>query len=173
MNRKIELWGWEKKPRTMLRYIKIGDIVCFEVDSTGTKFGYGQLIAKLNTGGFVFKAMDIVHTQPNQITIDEIINAKTFGTPCVLDVYTTLDRKKYIINGEWRIIGRENDFQNKKEDLENICFVYGIKGFQKKINLLNQETKISDQEAEKYLDAGLNTGDQVKIWYAKYEHFSN
>ncbi|MDO5106075.1 Imm26 family immunity protein [Capnocytophaga sp.] len=168
MNSKITLWGWEKKPRTMLRYIKAGDIVCFEIDKTGTRFGYGQLIAHLSTGGFVFKAMNVTHSNPNDITIDEIIHSDTFGKPCVLDVYSTLDRKKYIQNGEWRIIGTEHNFNIKTEDLQTIFFVYGIKGFHKKINLLNEETAISDEEAEKYLDAGLNTGDQVKMWFVKY-----
>lgn len=167
--RKIELWGWEKKPKTMLRYIKVGDIICFEVDNTGTSFGYGQLIAYLSIGGFVFKAMDIVHSNPNDIAIDEIINSETLGIPCILDVYTTLDKKKYIKNGEWRVIGRENNFQIQSKDLENIYFVYGISGSQTKINLLNETNIISDEEANKYIDASINTGDQVKKWYVKYE----
>ncbi|MDO4434008.1 MAG: Imm26 family immunity protein [Alysiella sp.] len=154
----------------MLRYIKIGDIVCFETDHTGKSFGYGQLIAQLETGGFVFKAMNIIHQSPNDITVEEIVHSDTLGKPCVLDVYSTLDRKKHINNGEWRIIGRENDFKIKEEDLNTIYFIYGIgKGFWKKINLLNEVTPISDEEAEKYLDAGLNTGDQVKIWYVQYD----
>ncbi len=28
---KIKIWGWNKKKRTMIRYIKPGDIFCFEL----------------------------------------------------------------------------------------------------------------------------------------------
>ena len=167
MKSKIELWGWENKPRTMLRYIKVGDIVCFEIDKTGTKFGYGQLISKLKTGGFVLKAMNVVHDNPNDITIDEIMNSDLLGRPCILDAYTAFDNKR-TNNGDWRIIGREHDFIVNQKDLDSIYFVYGIKGHQKKINLLNEETKISDAEAKNYLDVGINTGDQVKLWHIKY-----
>lgn len=169
MTSKIELWGWEKKPRTMLRHIKVGDIVCFEIDKTGTKFGYGQLISKLKTGGFVLKAMNIVHNNPNDITIYEVLNSDLFGKPCILDAYTAFD-KKMTKNGEWRIIGREIEFIANKEDLDSIYFVYGINGYKKRINLLNEEEIISDMEADNYPDAGINTGDQVKMWYIKYNN---
>ena len=35
----IKLWSWEKKPRTMLRYLKIGDIFCFRYDDHTYRFG--------------------------------------------------------------------------------------------------------------------------------------
>ena len=43
---KIDLWDWDKKKRTMLRSIDIGDIVCFEITESKQKYSYGILIAK-------------------------------------------------------------------------------------------------------------------------------
>ena len=37
----IKIWGWEKKPRTMLRYLKIGDIFCFQYDEHTYRTNYG------------------------------------------------------------------------------------------------------------------------------------
>ncbi len=35
----IKIWGWEKKPRTMLRFLKSGDIFCFKYDDHTYCFG--------------------------------------------------------------------------------------------------------------------------------------
>lgn len=166
MKSKIELWGWEKKPRTMLRYIKVGDIVCFEIDKTGTKFGYGQIIAHLPP--FVFKAFDLVRENPNDISIEEIKNAKQLGKVFAFDAYLTLD-KKYTQNGEWRIIGRENDFQVSDDDLKNTFFVLGCENIYEKIDLSGAKTPISNEEAENYLPLALTAGDSAKVWYIKKE----
>ena len=44
----IKIWGWEKKPRTMRRYIKIGDIFCFKYDDHSYRFGR-LLVTPLDT----------------------------------------------------------------------------------------------------------------------------
>lgn len=166
MKSKIELWGWEKKPRTMLRYIKVGDIVCFEIDKTGTKFGYGQIIAHLPP--FVFKAFDLVCENPNDITIEDLKNAKQLGEIFVFDAHLTLD-KKYTENGEWRIIGRENDFQISDDDLKKTFFVQGCKNIYQKIDLHGEQASISNEEAENYLPLSPTAGDSAKVWYIKYK----
>lgn len=165
---KIKLWSWDKKPRTMLRYIKAGDIVCFEIDSSGSKYGYGQLIARL-TGGFAFKGLNVLHENPDDITTEEIKNAEKFGDFFVLDVYATLDHKKYIQNGEWRVIGHEKDFSLLDSDLNSVFFQYGSRGMKKKVNLLDEEVLVSDEEASKFLSSGPISGDQAKMWYLKYD----
>ena len=166
MTSKIELWGWDKKPRTMLRYIKVGDIVCFEIDKTGTKFGYGQIIANLPP--YVFKAFDLICDNPNYINIDDIKNSKQFGEIFVFDAYLTID-KKYTENGEWRIIGREHDFRISDDDLQNTFFVQGCKNIYKKVDLTGKSIPISNEEADNYLPLSPTAGDSAKLWYIKYE----
>lgn len=164
----IKLWGWEKKPRTMLRSVKVGDIVCFEIDSSRSKFGYGQIIARL-TGGFAFKGFDITHDSPDKITVEEIENAEQLSNIFVLDVYATLDHKKYLQNGEWRVIGYEDDFKLSDSDFKSVFFQYGSKGMKKRKDLLNQDVSVTDIEAENYISSGPVSGDQAKMWYLKYD----
>ena len=45
----------------------------------------------------------------------------------------------------------------------------GGKGMWKKVNLIDEETSISDEEASNYLAYGPVTGDQAKMWYLKYD----
>lgn len=163
---KIKLWGWDKKPRTMLRYVKVGDIVCFEMDSSGSKFGYGQIISNLNSG-HPFKGFDILHKNPNNITIEEIEGAKQLGDVFVLDVYSTLDKKRLLQNGEWRVIGHQEDFELTKDEINSIFFSYGGKGMKKRKNLLDESIPITDEEAENYVSSGPVTGDQAKMWYLR------
>lgn len=163
---KIKLWSWDKKPRTMIRYVKVGDIVCFEIDSSGNKFGYGQIIARL-TAGFAFKGLDILHTNPDSITIDEFESAEQLGKVFILDVYTTLDKKKFLQNGEWRVIGSEDDFKLLDSDINSVYFSMGGKGMYQKKNWLNETFPISDEEADNYLAYGPVTGDQAKMWYLR------
>lgn len=160
----IELWGWDKKPRTMLRYVKVGDIVCFEIDRSGNKFGYGQLIARL-TGGFVFKGLNITHDHADSITVEELQKAESLGSMYLLDVYGTLDNKKYLHDGDWRIIGHEKDFRLSEKDINTVFFEYGANGVKKKVSLLNEHTPITDKEAENCIPATPVSGDQAKVWY--------
>ena len=43
---RVNLWGWDKKTRTMLRFIKVGDILCFKINESEEKYGYGHWIIK-------------------------------------------------------------------------------------------------------------------------------
>ena len=161
----IKLWGWDKKPRTMLRYIKVGDIICYESnDNDSLSFRYGQIIAKL-TSGHVFRGFDVQHQNPDDITAGEITTAKQYGKIFVLDVYTTLDKKKYLKNGEWRVIGRENNFKLNSNEIKKVFFSFGVKGMKYRVDLLDNTVPISDVEAENYISSGPVTGDQAKIWY--------
>ena len=163
---KIKLWGWDKKPRTMLRYVRVGDIVCFEMDSSKSNYGYGQLIARL-TGGFAFKGFNILHKSADDITIEEIENADKLGDIFVLDVYATLDYRKNLQNGEWRVIGHQEDFELIEDEINNIFFSYGGKGMKYRKNLLDDSISITDEEAENYVSSGPVTGDQAKMWYLR------
>ena len=163
LNKKnIEIWNWDKKPRTLLRYIKVGDIVCYEMDKTGDFFGYGQLIADMKWG-FALKIFKITHINPNDITLEDILDSKKLGRIFIIDSYATFDRK-YTKNGEWRIIGREKNFKLEQTDIDNTYFVMGIKGMLQKINLLGESQNISDKEQDNnnYIWLSPLSGDLVK-----------
>ena len=97
----IKIWGWEKKPRTMLRYLKIGDIFCFQYDHHTYRFG--RIMAKVIF--HIVEIFDYVSDHP-VITETDILAAKRLlVTP--LDTYSLFDRKS---EGEWRIIGRQEDY---------------------------------------------------------------
>ena len=38
----FKLWGWDKKTRTMLRFIKAGDLFCSKLDEQRYCFGSGM-----------------------------------------------------------------------------------------------------------------------------------
>lgn len=44
----IKLWDWNKKKKTMIRYLKHGDIFCFQLDES--RYCFGRLIAKTLVG---------------------------------------------------------------------------------------------------------------------------
>ncbi len=48
---KIRIWGWDKKVRTMLRFIKPGDIFCFKFNNKS--YCFGRIIVKVTTGHLV------------------------------------------------------------------------------------------------------------------------
>ena len=131
----ITLWGWEKKPRTMLRYIKIGDIFCFRYGHRTYRFG--RIMAKV-----IFHIVEIFDCASDQpvITEADILAAKRLlVTP--LDTYSLFDRKS---EGEWRIIGHQEDYT--PENAENIWFSWGIASGCRKSNVLDQTVFISEEE---------------------------
>lgn len=44
----IKFWGWDKKKRTMQRFVKNGNIFCFQLDDN--RYCFGRIIAKLLVG---------------------------------------------------------------------------------------------------------------------------
>ena len=83
----IKIWGWEKKPRTMLRYIKFGDIFCFRYDHRTYRFG--RVMAKV-----IFHIVEIFDytSEHPVITEEDILRAgRLLVTP--LDTYSLFDRK--------------------------------------------------------------------------------
>ncbi|MTD29440.1 immunity 26/phosphotriesterase HocA family protein [Erwinia sorbitola] len=137
----FKFWGWDKKPRTMLRYIKSGDIFCFQLDDN--KYGFGRIIAKI-TGGHVVELFDYMSTNPK---IDEnIINSsKRIVSPIVIDTYGLFDRKIHP-ESDWRIVGHQNDFSPK--NVTDIYFSYGIGGFCKKKDIFGNVFSISEDEGK-------------------------
>ena len=86
-----------------------------------------------------------------------------------MDVYSTLDNKKHIQKGEWRVLGHYDNFELTPDEIKNVFFEYGSSGMKRKIDLLGNDQEISDKEAEEYLPYSPVTGDDAKRWYIKYK----
>lgn len=67
-----KFWGWDKKPRTMLRFVKPGDIFCFKLDED--RYCFGRIIT-LMTVGHLSELFDIIKKSLG-ITGLEISNAR-------------------------------------------------------------------------------------------------
>lgn len=67
-----KFWGWDKKPRTMLRFVKPGDIFCFKLDED--RYCFGRIIT-LMTVGHLSELFDMIKKSPG-ITELEISNAR-------------------------------------------------------------------------------------------------
>ncbi|CNL83864.1 immunity 26/phosphotriesterase HocA family protein [Yersinia aldovae] len=136
---RIKLHGWNKKVRTMLRFIKPGDIFCFKLDDG--KYCFGRIISKIVTG-HVAEVFDYTSSIP-EISEEEILNSKRLVEPIILDSYTLFDKK---LEGEWRIIGSQNDYIPK--DVSNIYFSYGVANSCKKVDIYDNETSITELESK-------------------------
>ena len=130
----IKIWGWEKKPRTMLRFLKIGDIFCFKYDDHTYRFG--RIMAHV-----MFHIVEIFDYASGQPVISE---EDILGASRLLDTYSLCDRKS---EGEWRIIGRQEDYA-PPEDAKDIWFAWGIGPGCRKSNVLDQTVPISEKEWE-------------------------
>lgn len=139
---RIRIWGWDKKERTMLRYLKSGDIFCFRTDEKS--YCFGRIIAKVDAGHLT-EILDYISDKP-YIDINNIEKAVRLGDPIVLDSYSLFDRKA---EGDWRIIGHQEDYV--PNDFQNIYLTFGTGKEWEKIDLFGNVTKISVEEHLKYI----------------------
>lgn len=139
----FKFWSWDKKPRTMLRFVKPGDIFCFELNEH--KYCFGRVISKILTGHIV-EIFDFTLSSPD-VTESDINKAKRIFLPVVIDTYGLFDRKGYP-DSDWRIIGHHNNYH--PEDIDNVYFTYGVGNACKKVNVFDEEESISEREAELY-----------------------
>ncbi|CNF74725.1 MULTISPECIES: immunity 26/phosphotriesterase HocA family protein [Yersinia pseudotuberculosis complex] len=139
----FKFWRWDKKPRTMLRFIKPGDIFCFRLDDE--KYCFGRVISKIMSG-HVAEFFDFISSSP-EINEKEIITAKRIIDLVVIDTYSLFDKK--IENGsDWRIIGRQENYTPK--DIDGVYFTYGLGNSCKKVDIFDNESAISEDESKKY-----------------------
>ena len=138
----VNLWGWDKKKRTMIRFIKAGDIFCFKIDDA--LYGYGQIISVIDLG-FIAEILGRL-SSPYDVTEREIKNGKRILYPLFIDAYMLFDRKTEE-GSDWRIIGRQHNFIPK--NIENVFFTYGEGSSCKKINVFGEEVAITLEEASK------------------------
>jgi hypothetical protein len=85
----FKIWGWEKKKRTMIRFIKPGDIFCFQFNETVCCFG--RILTRLKYGT-IAEVFDYISNTP-EITHADIAGSGRMFHPVNLDVYSLFDRK--------------------------------------------------------------------------------
>lgn len=139
---KIKVWGWDKKERTMIRYIKNGDIFCFKLDET--EYCFGRIIARTDVGHLA-EIFDCISDKP-YITTNNLEKVSRLMEPIVLDSYSLFDKK---LVGQWRIIGHQED--HIAPDFDDIYLTFGIGNDWKKIDLYGNVTKINTEECSKYI----------------------
>lgn len=115
--KKINIRGWNKKPRTMLRFIKIGDIFCFEYSDN--KFAFGQIIGK-SISGHIAIIFNLIKDSPEILGV-EIGEASVLGSPIIINSYGFFDKKN---EGNWQIIGHEEDID--LSPYSHVAFRYGM-----------------------------------------------
>jgi len=151
----LKIWGWDKKPRTMLRYLKAGDIFCFKYDES--TYYFGRILAIIPKFATISEIFDYTSDEP-VITHEIIENAKRICHPVNIDAYSLFDRKltnktetgKAIKmtdeTSDWRIIGHYENFIPK--DADSIFFTYGHP-LHKKMDIYRNSTPITAEEAMK------------------------
>jgi hypothetical protein len=140
----IELWNWDKKPRTMQRYLKRGDIFCFVYDDT--RFCFGRIIEIRPKRFCVAEIFDYISENP---VIDEqtIEKATRVIPPVNINVYILFDCKT--MGGDWRIIGHQEDYS--APDYDELFIGWGLEGDWKKEDMRGNMTKASKEEYDKCL----------------------
>ncbi|EPS9066835.1 hypothetical protein AHYW_002445 [Providencia manganoxydans] len=139
----FKFWGWDKKPRTMLRFVKPGDIFCFQLESD--TYGFGRIISKITTG-HVAEIFDITSKTPT-INSSEIISATRKLPPIILDTYSLFD-KKIEKGSDWRVIGNQKDYI--PTNVDDIYFTFGVDDSCKKKDIFDNTYSISQEESTKY-----------------------
>lgn len=156
----FKFWGWDNKPRTMLRFVKPGDIFCFKLEED--KFCFGRIMAKI-TGGHAVELFDHISTKPimNENLITSLGRAIP---PIVIDSYGLFDKKTHS-ESDWRIIGHQNDFF--PENVEDIYFSYGIGDSCKKKDIFGNVFSISEEEASRIPELNPHSDRLVKSLLTK------
>lgn len=139
----FKFWGWDKKPRTMIRFVKAGDIFCFKLDES--KYCFGRIISKLPMG-HISEIFDFISQTP-KITEDAVLNARRITDLIILDTYTLFD-KKIEPDGDWRIIGHQEKYT--PENVDGVYFAYGTGNSCKKVDVFNNEYPITEEEKSNY-----------------------
>ena len=112
----IKIREWNEKPRTKLRFIKIGDIFCYQFSEE--MFVFGQILGKVNVG-HVIQFFDFFQASPT-ITVEELSRAQFIGKPIIVDSYTLFDRSPV---WSWQIIGHQADFD--PSPFKDLAFKWG------------------------------------------------
>lgn len=132
--------GWNAKPRTMLRFIKPGDVFMLALEDG--KYGLGRILSQVSLG-HVAEILDAELAEPSldKISVDAL---RRRGRPIVLDSYGLFDKK---IEGDWRIVSHQEGFV--PSDVGDVFFTYGAGPRRKKVDIFDREEEIPVAEAAK------------------------
>lgn len=145
--------SWEAKPRTMLRYIKVGDIFMLSLD--GSSYAVGRILSKVDIGHGV-EFFDLLLPSP-AVAWEKIESATRLCDPVFIDSYGLFDKK---IEGDWRIVGHDSNFAPHEEESYFSCGG----GQYWKVNIFGEEVEVTQKEAEKYPPYTPQGDKKVKQW---------
>jgi hypothetical protein len=143
MSNSFVFWGWEKKERTMLRFIKTGDVFSFQYDEK--TFCFGRILLRKEKIATIAEIFNYISDVPI-ISKEDIDRASRIFSPINIDAYTLFDRK---LEGEWRVIGHCENHTPK--DADSLYFARGYPPTIK-MDILGNETAVSGNETETLLD---------------------
>ncbi|WP_197326187.1 Imm26 family immunity protein [Ralstonia solanacearum] len=130
--------GWEAKPRTMLRYIRPGDV--FALALGGGKYGIGRIISTVSLG-HVAEFFDRIVGDPD-VSVVDVCGWRRLKRPVILDSYSLFDRKT---EGDWRIVAHQENFEPRL--VSDVFFTYGDGDGRRKVDVFDNETPVSASEA--------------------------
>lgn len=136
----LKIWGWDKKPRTMLRHLDAGMIFCFKFDDN--KYCFGRLMTKCCVG-HIAEFFDHTSSAP-EFSAEFLSKCKRVSVQ-IIDSYSLFDRRS---EGEWRIIGACGNYV--PTDVGEIKFYFGIDNDLRLLDFFDHQTKIPPPDAEKY-----------------------
>ena len=129
--------------------LKIGDILCFELNTETfefkKKYGFAKVLVKTKLGD----AIDVYDYFSDNINdYKEALKSKPlFDQPIILDGHSIFWKK--IDCGKWILLENEKGFEYNKK--EKVKFKYGAKGFYKLIDLNNETFEnLPQKEIEEY-----------------------
>jgi len=134
----VNIRPWNSKPRTMLRFIKPGDIFVFKLNDE--YFGFGRILTKVSLG-HVAEIFDSILTSPT-VTPELLSSVSRLGTPVVLDTYSLFDKR---LEGDWQIVAHDSEFC--MGDTDNVYFVYGHPNSWIRVDVFGNKESMADLEA--------------------------
>ena len=102
----LKFLGWDKKPKTLYRYIKEGDIFAFQIKTD--LFGFGRILAK-NPLGVSAEIFDIFQLNPDDLFKNYDYDKLSILFITILDAHSLFQAK---LDTEWRIIAKDTNYNN-------------------------------------------------------------
>lgn len=115
----LKIFGWQKE-KTLYRYIKSGDIFCYQIAEK--LYGYGRIIAK-NYWSATAEFFDYFTQNPADFNFEKINNYPVLFK-CILDCVTLFQSK---LESDWRIIAQDPNYINKNpKEITSISIIDGV-----------------------------------------------
>ena len=133
----LKILGWDKKPKTLYRYIKEGDIFAFQIKID--LFGFGRILAK-NPLGVSAEIFDVFETNPDDFFRNKKYDRTTTLFVTILDAHSLFQEK---LDTEWRIIAKDTNYDNPYADIYTsispIMKIMHNPDFSKKMEITKEE----------------------------------